>query len=129
MFRNAALHLKKGGIFIFDYWYGPAVLAQKPTTRIKRMESDAVAVTRLAEPEMDINRSTVDVNYHIFIRDKISGTVEELRETHRMRYLFASDIDFLARSTGFEIAHSCEWLSGGAPNERTWGVCSVLRKA
>lgn len=128
MFANAAAHLKPGGIFLFDYWYGPAVLTQRPTTRIKRMESDAIAVTRLAESDLHINESVVDVNYQVFIRDKKNQQVEELRETHNMRYLFASDIDFLARASGFTSVTACEWLTGKAPGPETWGVCSVLRK-
>lgn len=126
MFHNAAAHVRPGGIFVFDYWYGPAVLSQRPSTRVKRMESGSIAVTRLAEPVLHINRSVVDVNYHIFIRDKASGAVEEVSETHNMRYLFASDIDFLARSAGFKVLESCEWLTGAEPGEQSWGVCSVL---
>src|SRR5690606_25042100 len=30
-------HLVDGGVFIFDFWYGPAVLTDLPTTRIKRL--------------------------------------------------------------------------------------------
>ncbi|HWA70552.1 MAG TPA: class I SAM-dependent methyltransferase [Rhizomicrobium sp.] len=128
MFRNVAASTKPGGLFLFDYWYGPAVLTERPAVRIKRMESDEIAVTRMAEPVLHINRSQVDVNYQVFIRDKVSGAVEEVRETHVMRYLFAADIDMLARATGFEILESVEWLTGQAPGAGTWGVCSVLRK-
>jgi SAM-dependent methyltransferase len=128
MFHNAAAHVRPGGVFVFDYWYGPAVLSQRPGTRVKRMESDSIAVTRLAEPVLHINRSVVDVNYHIFIRDKASSAVEEISETHNMRYLFASDIDFLARSAGFKVLESREWLTGAEPGEQSWGVCSVLGK-
>ena len=128
MFANAAAHLTPGGIFLFDYWYGPAVLSQRPVTRIKRMESGVIAVTRLAESDLHINESIVDVNYQVFIRDKACGTVEEVRETHNMRYLFASEIDFLARSAGLTLVESCEWMTGKTPGAETWGVCSVLRK-
>ena len=30
-------HLNTNGIFLFDIWYSPAVYAQKPQTRIKRI--------------------------------------------------------------------------------------------
>lgn len=128
MFRNAAVHLRPGGIFVFDYWYGPAVLTQRPATRVKRMESADISVTRLAESELLVNESLVDVRYHVFVRDKATDHVKELRETHRMRYLFATEIDFLARHAGFHHLQSCEWMSGAEPSSETWGVCSVLRK-
>ena len=36
-FQTAREHLNPGGIFIFDIWYGPAVLTDRPAVRIKRM--------------------------------------------------------------------------------------------
>lgn len=128
MFKNAAAHLRPGGLFIFDFWYGPAVLTDRPAVRIKRMESDEVAVTRLADPVMHAVSSLVDVNYHVFIRDKVTGVTEELRETHSMRYLFSTEIDLLARVSGLRVLNSCEWMTGHKPGYGTWGVCSVLVK-
>ncbi|MBW7859205.1 MAG: methyltransferase domain-containing protein [Leptonema sp. (in: Bacteria)] len=29
--KTAAYHLKTGGVFLFDFWYGPAVYGQQPT--------------------------------------------------------------------------------------------------
>ena len=34
--ETARFHLKEKRIFIFDFWYGPAVLANMPSVRIKR---------------------------------------------------------------------------------------------
>jgi SAM-dependent methyltransferase len=128
MFDNVAGHLKPGGIFIFDYWYGPAVLSERPAVRIKRMESDDIHVTRLAEPQIDVQASCVDVNYQMIVRDKLTLNVSELTETHRMRYLFLTEIDLLARAAGFTVQISGEWLTERAPGENTWGVYSVLIK-
>jgi SAM-dependent methyltransferase len=128
MFENVALHLKDGGVFIFDYWFGPAVLTDRPAIRIKRMDSDAIRVTRLAEPDIDVQASCVDVNYQVMVCEKATGAVTELSETHRMRYLFLSEIALLARAAGFTVQSSGEWLTGFRPTEKTWGVYSVLRK-
>lgn len=128
MFENVALHLNPGGVFIFDYWYGPAVLTDRPAVRVKRMESAEIQVTRLAEPVMDPTHNCVDVNYQVLIRDKASQAVEETRETHRMRYLFSTEIDMLARAAGLSVVHSMEWLTGRSPGFDTWGVCSVLTR-
>lgn len=128
MFENVARHLKSGGVFIFDYWFGPAVLTDRPAVRIKHMESDAIRVTRLAEPEINVQASCVDVNYQVIVRDKTTSAVTELTETHRMRYLFLTEIELLARAAGLSVQASGEWLTGRIPNENTWGVYSVLRK-
>jgi SAM-dependent methyltransferase len=49
-FKTVALHLKPGGVFIFDVWYGPAVLHDLPQVRVKRLHDDDLAITRIAEP-------------------------------------------------------------------------------
>jgi SAM-dependent methyltransferase len=124
-FQTAAAHLKRGGIFVFDCWYGPAVLTDRPTVRVKRLEDDIIQVTRLAEPDMHPNENIVDVNYTLFIRDKASGKVEEVKETHRMRHLFAPEISSLIGLAGFKVLHSEEWMTGKVPGFDTWGVVFV----
>ncbi|MGO8176209.1 SAM-dependent methyltransferase, partial [Rhizobium ruizarguesonis] len=59
-------HLEDGGIFIFDFWYGPAVLWQRPSTRVKRLENDEISVVRVAESVVHDAENIVDVNYTIF---------------------------------------------------------------
>lgn len=125
---NAALHLKSGGVFIFDFWYGPAVLSERPSIRVKRIQSDKINLTRIAEPEMDSLNSCVEVKYHIIIQDNSSKIMEEIKETHRMRYLFLTEIDMLANLEGLTVEKTCELLSGREPSFDTWGVCAVLRK-
>ncbi|HEX5125160.1 MAG TPA: class I SAM-dependent methyltransferase [Rhodocyclaceae bacterium] len=126
-FTSARQHLQPGGIFIFDCWYGPAVLTDRPAVRIKRMQDDATEVTRLAEPVWHPNDCWVDVNYSVFIRDRATGAVDEVKETHRMRYLFRPELELFAAATGFRIEHAGEWMTERAPDASTWGVCFVLR--
>jgi len=127
-FRNAADHLNPGGIFIFDFWYLPAVLTQKPDVRVKRMADDKLEVTRIAEPVMKENSNIVQVNYEVFVRSVASGDVENFSESHNMRYLSLPEIDLFAKNNGFERILSEEFLTGYAPSSSTWGVCVALRK-
>ena len=48
MFKTAAKHLNPGGIFIFDFWYGPGVITTPPTIRLIRLENEEVNVLRIA---------------------------------------------------------------------------------
>jgi SAM-dependent methyltransferase len=128
MFSHINAHLKPGGVFIFDYWYGPAVLTNRPEVRIKRMSSSDLHVTRLAEPKTFPNKSIVDVNYEIQIQKKGSSQVEVLHEKHRMRYFFLSEIDSLLRESGLRLVSSAEWLTNNEPGLDTWGVYSVAIK-
>jgi len=41
-FEIAKKHLNSDGLFIFDFWYGPAVLTDLPTIRVKRFENENI---------------------------------------------------------------------------------------
>jgi SAM-dependent methyltransferase len=128
-FATACAHLGPEGIFIFDCWYGPSVLTDRPAIRVKRLEDASVSVIRLAEPVMHPNENTVDVNYTIIIKDKKSGNADELKETHTMRYLFKPEVAMMLKLAGLELIHGEEWLTGKVPGFDTWGVCFVARRA
>lgn len=126
-FETVRQHLKPGGIFIFDVWYGPAVLTERPEVRIKRMTDKKIEITRIAEPVLHPNKNLVDVNYHIFIRDLSTNAVFELKETHTMRYFFKPEIDFWAANSGYTVQADEEWLTKKPTGKETWGVCFCLR--
>jgi SAM-dependent methyltransferase len=127
-FQNAYKHLNKDGVFLFDLWYSPAVYEQKAVTRLKKIQNKEVAVTRIAEPHIDINNNIVDVRYTIFIKDIPTGKISEFEESHPVRHFSAPEIGLLAKLTGFEVIKSEEFLTGNQPSASTWGVCFILRK-
>jgi SAM-dependent methyltransferase len=126
-FVTAREHLLPGGVFLFDCWYGPAVLTDRPSVRVKRLEDGAIAVTRIAEPELFPNEDRVDVRYHVIVRDGASGAVEEFRETHRMRYLFRPEVADLLDGCGLALVECREWMSGREPGFDTWNVYFAAR--
>jgi SAM-dependent methyltransferase len=127
VFATAAAHLRPGGLFLFDFWYGPAVLAQRPEARVKRLEDERIRVTRNAEPAMREDQRVVDVSYAVSIEDKSTGAVQELRETHRMRYLFLPELAAL-RAAAFEERASRAWLGEDAPGAQSWSAFQILAR-
>jgi SAM-dependent methyltransferase len=128
VFLRAAEHLSPGGLFVFDVWYAPAVYAQKPVVRIKRLVDDDLEITRIAEPVSFPNENRIDVNYTIYARNLCDETCTVLSESHPMRHFSLPELDLLASESGFERLTAEEFLTGSQPGENTWGVCIVLRK-
>ncbi len=126
-FATARAHLASGGVFVFDCWYGPAVLTDRPVVRVREIADDHVEVTRIAEPVMHAEENIVDVNYHVFLRDKPTGERSELRETHRMRYLFSPEVAQFLDAAGFELVGAREWLTNEPLSYRSWNACFVAR--
>ena len=125
--KVAKEHLSENGIFIFDFWYGPAVLTDLPVTKVKRLSSDAIKVTRIAEPTLHPQNNIVDVHYDIFIEDIKTQNIIERTELHSMRYFFDQELQILCDQLGFSIEKKFEWLSNKTPDFNSWNVVWVLR--
>lgn len=120
-------HLKPAGIFVFDVWYGPAVLSDRPAVRIKRLQNEKIEVTRIAEPVLYPNQNWVDVNYQIMVKNLATGEVESICESHRMRYLFQTEIEILLHQSQMELIDCGEWMTRKELGFDTWTAYFVAR--
>ena len=82
-------------------------------------------VTRIAEPVMYVNDNVVDVNYTVFIEVKETGQVEQIKETHRMRYLFLPELKCYGTGKFKEIISNA-WMTNNVLNVDTWGGFQLL---
>lgn len=126
-FATARRHLPVGGLFVFDFWYGPAVLSDRPRDVVKRVSDERIEVTRKTTPTMQVNLNRVDVRFDVDIASRTGGGTRQLSETHRMRYLFLPEIERLLRSAAFELLSAQAWLTREPLDDRTWYGCVVAR--
>lgn len=119
-FASSRNCLKTGGIFMFDVWYGPGVLSDKPSVRVKEVDFDENRLVRIAKPTMHIERNIVDVHYDIYVIDKMSNTAKRIEETHSMRYFFQPEIEMLLERAGFELICGLDCLTLEKPTFNSW---------
>jgi SAM-dependent methyltransferase len=125
---TAADHLEPGGLFLFDCWYGPAVLTERPEQRSKSMSDDALEILRHATPRLHVDRNVVDVHYDVEIRERSTGAVQKLAETHHMRYFFAPELEWYLADAGFEPLWSGEFMTERPLDDRAWNALFLARK-
>lgn len=122
---TAKAHLAPGGIFIFDFWHGPGVLADPPTVRVKRLADEKIRVIRIAEPENDPARHVVNVHYDVLVQPQGSDRMQQITEDHAMRYFFADELGQALATHGMTKLIMLEWLSEQAPGPASWNACIV----
>jgi SAM-dependent methyltransferase len=125
-FQTARDHLKVGGLFIFDAWYGPAVLNLRPETRVTDYPFGSNRVIRISKPEMDTLGNLVKVHYTIL---RLAGdrVLDEIAETHIMRYFFSPEVTLFAQNNGFKVVKVCPFMDPDrSPNEQDWNVTWVM---
>ena len=90
--HTVSKHLKRGGVFVFDVWYGPAVLAIRPGDKIKEIPTSDGQVIRAASGELDVRHHLCTVRYKLW---HISGNkvISSSNESHTMRYRCPNNLD------------------------------------
>ncbi len=126
-FLTAKSHLKPGGIFIFDCWYGPGVLNDLPAKRKKEVENAGLKIKRVSTPVMYPDQNMVEVQFDIEVVNKISGENFHLSENHKMRYLFLPELRKKLEAIGFDIVGEEEWLTGKKLGLDSWYACLIAR--
>ena len=126
-FATARAHLEPGGVFVFDFWYGPAVLSDRPEHVIKRATGERVEVRREATPTMYVNDNCVNVRFDIDIASRDDDRSYHVTENHRMRYLFLPEIEHRLAAAGFTMSTAQAWMSSEPLSESSWYGCVIAR--
>ncbi len=118
-------NLIENGIFISDFWYGPAVLLEKPQNRIKRICYDAGEIIRISESSLDIENQTVAVN--ITILEISQNRIANLfSERHIVRYFFPQEIRYFLETARFSRIYLYPFLDTNRNiSEKDWNVTVV----
>ncbi len=120
-------HLKKDGIFIFDVWYGPAVLHDKPSQRIKIFPTPKGRVLRIASGDLDIMKHLCTVHYLVWEIEK-NKIMKEIEEHHTMRFFFLKELEFFLQALGLKMLHWGAFPEiSSLPIESTWNVIGIAK--
>lgn len=130
-FENALIsihnHLSPGGLLIFDVWFGPAVLVEKPQDRVKIIELPDKKIIRYAHPVLDIIHHTVEVNYTVLEITEQKAT--EISEHHLMRYFFYQEIVYFLEKNGFELLRIGPFMDlNNSIDENCWNIEVICEK-
>jgi len=126
--RNVWRHLSDGGLFIFDAWFGPAVITQKPQDKILVAEAELGRVIRLTHPELNVLTHTVTVDFSVLhITNK--RVLEQIDETHKMRFFFPKELEFMLATTGYVVLGMHPFMKPYADlTENDWNMTVLAKK-
>ncbi len=124
-FANVRRHLQPGGTFVFDVWYGPAVVAVGPTTRVKVVSTEDGEIERRAVGVLEPESHVCTVTYELTRRRTGQPDVAAL-ETHRMRYFFEEELRSLLKEAGLTLRSVSSFPDvESRPSADSWNVLVV----
>ena len=83
---------------------------------------------RITEPVMHFNKNIIDVNFEVYLTDKISGKTSKINETHSMRYFFLPELEHYLKEAELRIEKEYRWLSKESLNSDAWYGIIVAKK-
>jgi ubiquinone/menaquinone biosynthesis C-methylase UbiE len=125
--KTVRRHLKPGGLFIGDVWYGPAVLAIRPSDKIKTIPTDGGKVIRLSSGTLDIHHHWATVNYYV-LHLQGQRVLSESKESHQVRYFFPQELALFLDHADMEMLRISAFprLAEDA-DERSWNALVVAK--
>ena len=125
--KTVSTHLKPSGLFIFDVWYGPAVVRQRPDKREKEMPAPDGKIIRVASGTLRPELNQCEVCYQVkkFKGDRIAS---ECEEKHIMRYFFPEEIPVFLDRAGLNLLDMKAFGDlNQPPTGETWNVIAIAR--
>ena len=125
--RAARGHLTADGLLLFDVWYGPAVLSQRPARRTRKLPSDDGELLRVSDGVLDERHHRCTVTFHLERRTD-GEAVAVADETHEMRFFFPLELEFFLDCAGLSLLKLAAFpVLDHDPDESTWNVVAVAR--
>lgn len=124
--QNVRRHLNSDGLFVFDVWYGPAVLSRGVHPKVKKYSLiGSEECVRVVEPSLNVKFDACTCLYTWFHNG------HKHSESHIVRYFFYNNINLFLKATGFELLRMCDTITGGSTcdmlDNSPWHVTFVAR--
>lgn len=120
-------HLRKGGLFVFDFWYGPAVTNVRPMPKKKIVSKGDIRIVRFAEPSLNTLDHICEVEFDLLVLRK-KTLLYSGKEKHLVRYYFPKEIEYFLNASRFSLLKLCPFLDlQSYPSEQTWDVTAIAR--
>ncbi len=114
---TARRHLRPGGLFIFDVWYGPAILGQQVSQTLKVCPVEGGEIIRTANGSLDVRRQTCTIDFQVWLMtgDRVAS---KTAERHTVRYFFPMELELLLSAAG----HSLKRMTAFGELDREPGI-------
>lgn len=120
--------LKEGGIFLFDYWNGNAVVDYYSPVKVLRKKSGDAEIMRISETNINLLSQDAFVKFTCMYTEN-GRRHDEFVEVHHLHYYFFSEMLNLLKSHRFEVLHMSPFMHiDKAADPKDWNISIVAKR-
>lgn len=120
--------LRPAGVFIFEFWHGPAMLRRFDPVRVRHWPTPGGRLLRISETSLDVRQQIGTVRYSIYQHND-DGSYRAYAEEHRNRFFSVPEMAGWLGQAGFTPLEWCAGFSADAAIDGdAWHILGVARK-
>lgn len=129
VFKGVHRHLRKGGLFIFEFWHAAPMLKSYDPLRIRTWNTKFGQVIRISETTLDCVHQTAKVKYTV-IEQEQNNTCTTFEELHENRFFLVQEMKMWLSENDFEpVKFFAGFNANKKIKENTWHIIAVaIRK-
>jgi SAM-dependent methyltransferase len=125
--ETARSNLRRGGLFIADFWYGPAVVADPPRQSRREFDVPGARLIRASSgrhlPDLHGCEITISV---VHMKDGVE--TDKSQEVHHVRYFFPLELASMLKAASFQLLEFTGFPEVDMPaSDCRWNAALVAR--
>ncbi|HLP51899.1 MAG TPA: class I SAM-dependent methyltransferase [Chitinophagales bacterium] len=126
--KNVSANLKKGGLFVFEYWNAGAMLRSYEPTGLREWKEGERKIVRKSSTTMNYEKQLCKVDYTIL--DYRGGQlIKQIKESHTNRFFLPQEMNCLLTAGGLTPVALYDGYSGKKKvTEASWHTLCVAQK-
>lgn len=128
MLENVSGHMKRGSVFVFDFWHACAVADNYSPRKVNVYRDNGRLIERRSATKVYPARRLCEVDYVCTVREK-GRPVRRDKEKHVLRYFGIEEMHGYLHKAGMTAVDEHPFMDpGGTIRRDTWDVTMVAKK-
>jgi len=120
-------HLKKGALFIFDFWNGAAAIKHYSPLKVKKIKRKDKKIIRTSKTKLNAITQICEVVFDCTVIGN-GRVIDQFEEKHVVRFLMPEEIKHYLSDNGFDTVAMYPFLSlKGKISDKTWDITAIAR--
>jgi len=125
---NVKTHLKKRGLFIFDFRNAAPSLNDYSPKRVIHIKSGKRDIFRISKSSVDSEKRIFNTKYECFVVEE-DRVINKFTDFHKARFFYPEEMKQYVEERGLSVIAMCPFLElNKKVTDTDWNICTIARK-